>query len=124
MHMTSLEALKKMTVFLDKFYKQTKSDDLGLLLSDISLDTFLDGQTADSAAWADWLEAIKYIKKSNDDNLTQEEAFSAMIIFLQEFGNRIRSSDIKKLLEELLINSDKLIPKKNIWQDWVQTTAY
>lgn len=123
MLLSSLKALQKMIVFLDQYYKNYPSDDLGLLLSDISLDTFSDGQTADPAAWSDWLEAISNIKKTKSNNInlvTAQEAFLAMIIFLKEFRDSIKSVEINNLLDEILIDQIELKPKEEIWQNWLE----
>lgn len=54
------EAYMAMFVFLDRFYNQTKSDDVGALLGDMSF--LADGGTADPATWYDWIESVKRVK--------------------------------------------------------------
>ena len=46
-----------MFAFLDAWYKRVPSDELGSLLSYMSL--LADGGTADPAVWSDWLEAVR-----------------------------------------------------------------
>jgi len=54
--LTNLQAFNAMRLFLEKYYEQTSSDDVGALLSDM---LFLeDGGTADPAAWNDWIECV------------------------------------------------------------------
>ena len=59
-HLSSLEAFKSMVCFLEKYFEQTSSDDVGSLLGELQL--LKDGGTADPAAWSDWLDCVKRIK--------------------------------------------------------------
>ncbi len=45
-----------MRLFLEDYYEQTHSDDVGALLGDIQL--LEDGMTADPAVWDDWLACV------------------------------------------------------------------
>lgn len=120
MKITPILALKAMEKFLDKFYFRDHSDDLGLILSDISLDTFLGEKTADPAAWEDWEDAIKIAKggKVNSLFLTEKEAFKAMTIFLENFGTRIKSKEIKNLIDEIIDHKDN--QSSIIWNFWLK----
>jgi hypothetical protein len=121
MKITYIEALMAMDLFLDKYYQRTKNDDLGLLLSDISISTFLGGGTADPAAWEDWEEAINLIKSDKKRFfLTTQEAFEVMIVFLRSFGERISSHEIKSLLSEILVKNDGFVPKQPIINFWLE----
>lgn len=126
MKIIDLQALKAMEKFLEHYYLKNKSDDIGLILSDISSGLFTDTITADPAAWEDWQDAILLVLKNNSTNLlTEEQAFNAMIYFVREFGNRINSTDIKLLLKEVLINDSLNIPKKNVlllWKECLKET--
>ena len=51
-----LEAFKAMQCFLEKYYEQTKSADVGSLLGDLQI--LQDRTTADPATWHDWLDCI------------------------------------------------------------------
>ena len=64
--LTLKQAYLAMYAFLDAFYDRTKSDDVGWLLGDMSF--LMDRRTADSAAWSDWLDAVKKITEENDEN--------------------------------------------------------
>lgn len=55
-----LEAFKAMCCFLEKYYEQTSSDDVGSLLGEMQI--LEDNETADPAAWHDWLDCVKKIK--------------------------------------------------------------
>ena len=46
-----------MQLFLERFYENTHSDDVGALLGDMSV--LGDGGTADPAAWEDWMDAVR-----------------------------------------------------------------
>lgn len=59
-NLSSLEAFKSMRYFLEKYYEQTSSDDVGSLLGELQL--LQDGRTADPAAWDDWTECVKKVK--------------------------------------------------------------
>lgn len=62
---TDKEAFLAMYAFLEEYYKQTHSDDVGGLLGELSL--LPDGGTADPAAWHDWLQAIQKAKEGKVD---------------------------------------------------------
>ena len=57
-----LQAFKAMQHFLEKYYEQTHSDDIGSLLGDMELDAKTI-KTRDPAAWSDWIECIKRAQK-------------------------------------------------------------
>ena len=54
--LTEQQAFEAMVLFLEGFYKRTKSDDVGGLLGDLIL--LEDGSTADPAAWDDWMKCV------------------------------------------------------------------
>lgn len=54
-------AYKAMFRFLEKYYAQTNSEDVGTLLGSMSMDVFQREQPADSAMWGEWLEAIQEV---------------------------------------------------------------
>lgn len=55
-NLTEKQAFLAMVFFLEKYYQQTESDDVGALLG--SLQLLEDGMTADPAMWHDWLGVI------------------------------------------------------------------
>jgi len=54
---TEEQAYAAMYHFLDQYYQQTKSDDVGALLGSMSL---LNGEPVDSAISGDWEDAIEF----------------------------------------------------------------
>ncbi len=62
--LTKLEAFLAMTKFLEGYYQRTSSDDVGSLLSGMQI--LQDGDTADSAAWYDWIESVKKVLKNKN----------------------------------------------------------
>ena len=62
--LTIFESFKAMIKFLEGYYERTKSDDIASLLSDTLYSE--EGETADPAAWYDWIDAIKKVKKEKD----------------------------------------------------------
>lgn len=61
MQITIEEAFRTMVYFLEQYYERTHSDDIGSLLGDLAI--LEDGNTADPAAWEDWLNCIEQVKK-------------------------------------------------------------
>ena len=55
--LTERQAFVAMIEFLDNYYQQTQSDDIGALLG--SLQLLEDGKLADPAMWNDWSECVK-----------------------------------------------------------------
>jgi len=57
---TVREAYAAMYRYLERLYELTGEDELGGLLGSMSL--LPDGQTADPAAWTDWIQAVEEIR--------------------------------------------------------------
>jgi hypothetical protein len=57
--LTEKQAFLAMIEFLDTYYQQTKSDDIGALLGGLQL--LEDGKPADPAMWYDWLQSVEKI---------------------------------------------------------------
>lgn len=57
--LTELQAFAAMVLFLKQYYRQTKSEDIAIMLSDLSL--LSDGSTADPAAWEDWSGSVQEV---------------------------------------------------------------
>ena len=55
--LTQEQAFVATIEFLDNYYQQTQSDDIGALLG--SLQLLEDGKPADPAMWYDWLQSVK-----------------------------------------------------------------
>ena len=58
-NLSYVDAFKCMVYFLETYYEQTSSDDVGSLLWELQ---FLeDGETVDPRAWDDWLDCVKKV---------------------------------------------------------------
>lgn len=56
------EGFDAMRLFLEEFYNQTQSDDVGSLLGDLQFSS--DNNAMDPAAWHDWVECVKKVRKN------------------------------------------------------------
>lgn len=64
--LTYLEAFHCMREFLEIYYSNTKSDDVGSLLGELSFDIWEGGSTTgDPACWGEWIQCINKMKKTN-----------------------------------------------------------
>ena len=52
--------------------------------------------------------------------MTQQQAFKAMILFLEHHFNRTQSDDIAALLGDLQLLDDGLTADPAAWQEWMQ----
>ena len=65
--LTAFEAFKAMRKYLESYYERTSSDDIACILSDTQF--FSEGETADPAAWHDWIDAVeKTLKEKRNQN--------------------------------------------------------
>jgi hypothetical protein len=112
--LTSLEAYKAMICFLDSYYNKTLSDDLGSLLGDLQLFSDCSG-TFDPAAWHDWIKAL-----GTDQPITIDNAFRAMINFLNAYYERTSSVDIKGLIDSIQQEENKVIVSAG-WSNWLES---
>jgi len=130
MHVSTKMAYMAMIIFLEKFYLQTHSDDLGGMLSDLPL--LSDGASADPAALYDWSKAVDSVKlgdpsvkaSNQEEFLTSLEAYDALSVFLQEYVNRTDSPDIERLVQDLIeAKKDSSSNSVSLWKatvDFVQ----
>jgi hypothetical protein len=58
--LTVQEGFAAMRLFLEDYYEQTHSDDIGALLGDLQI--LEDGMTADPAVWDDWLACVNQVE--------------------------------------------------------------
>ena len=57
--LTNLQAFEAMKIFLEKYYENSSSEDVGSLLGDLQ---FLgNNETADPGAWQYWLDCVHRI---------------------------------------------------------------
>lgn len=125
--LTRMQALMVMRNFLEKYYEQTSSDNIGTLLGDTMI--LSNGSTADPAALSDWRRSIEkltgqVINKDQmlDDKkfLTFMEAFKVMEDYLAGFVERTSSEDIAEIVKEMRIvvneSSDLFV-----WRYWLES---
>lgn len=66
-NLTIIDAFSAMRNYLEAYYERTSSDDIACILSDTQF--FSEGETADPAAWQDWINAVsKTLKEKNQQN--------------------------------------------------------
>lgn len=107
--LTRLQAYHALIRFLEIYYEQTNSGDLGSLLG--GMDFLTDGSTADPAAWEDWTDSVNIVVKT-DERLTELQAFNAMRKFLETYHEQTSSSDVEVILNDskLLLNNSTVNP--------------
>lgn len=67
--LTEKQAFLAMVSFLENYYKQTKSDEIGALLG--SLQLLDDGITADPAMWDDWLKILQQMESDYEEKYAE-----------------------------------------------------
>ncbi len=67
--LTEKQAFLAMVSFLEDYYEQTKSDEIGALLG--SLQLLDDGITADLAMWDDWLKIVQQTQSNYSDKYAE-----------------------------------------------------
>lgn len=110
--LTSLQAFNAMTQFLDSYYKNNVSDDLGALLS--SMEFLEDNETVDAATWDDWVNVV-----GTNQTLTELQAFHAMIKYLTLYADLMDSDDLRSILSEIEL-SDKKLLSSDVWDSWIR----
>ena len=60
--LTIEEAFEAMTLFLEIYYENTNSEDVGGLLSSMMI--LENGITADPAVWHDWIDSVEKAKQN------------------------------------------------------------
>lgn len=106
--LTSLQAFNATIDFLDEYYKKTKSDDAAVLLGGMHF--LRDGETADPAAWADWIDVV-----GSTQHFSATEAFNAMIQYTQEFAERVSSEDLIPFLKRINTPSKERQEALHFW---------
>lgn len=84
--------------FLDTWYKKDPSDDLGNLLSGMSL---MESRMrpVDIAVWHDWEKAAR--TSSNDGSYTCSQSFDIMIKYLQIWASLGEEGNISKIISTI-----------------------
>lgn len=119
-----------MRIFLDMYYEQTKSEDIGGLLGGLQLCTDIPNwennlTTWDEAAWQDWMDGIQ--KTMLDHKITadpksliynKELAYDCMKNYLELFFMQVPFPDIGKIV--WMLNNAKHINDDPVWNAWQQ----
>jgi len=114
--MNLIEGYRIMFCFLDAYYWKNESDELGDLLSSMSL--LSDNIPADSANKKDWEIAVaEILGQKEGDVLSSDTVYLAMIIFLGNWASLGTDGTISALCEDL----EKSSSKSNEWLDAVKT---
>lgn len=129
MQVSTKMAYMSMIIFLEKFYLQTYSDDLGGILSDLPL--LSDGASADPAALYDWSKAVHSVKlddvsakgSNQEEFLTNLEAYDALCVFLQEYVNKTYSPNIERLVQDL-VGAKKVLSGNSLLSLWNTTVDF
>lgn len=114
--LTQLQGFNVTYKLLDYYWEQTNSEDVGCLAGGMLF--FPGGGTADPAIWHDWLDAIK-----NKKLLSKQEAFDAMIKFLDIYRKLGESGDITSLINKLNTAkncNDKKVPLIKQWNFYLK----
>lgn len=117
------EAYDAMVDYLEKYYKRGKSDDIAMLAGDLLL--LEDGESADPAAIIDWKESVEKIinrkgipMMNNEKLLSIDEAYDAMVDYLEGYYSRGKSDDIAALLSGMLLFADGGSADPALMSDW------
>ena len=118
--LTDLQAFNAMRLYLEKYYQETASDDVGSVLGDLF---FLPGGgTADPAAWYSWIKSIEKVQQQENlqnNKLTIVQSFNAMKFFLEKFYDESHWDDIGLIVRKLqpLVKDYSIHPI--VLQDWM-----
>ncbi len=126
--LTELQAFNAMVKFLEKYYKETRSE---LIVDLLSAFTFLpDGKTTDPALWNDWENAKKAILKKHPGekqlgeilgvSLTELQAFKVMVQFFRGYYELTFNSEAMIFLENLYLLSDDSSASSTVRGRWRQ----
>ncbi|PJI08233.1 MULTISPECIES: hypothetical protein [Clostridium] len=96
MKLSIQEGYLTMFWFIDSFYWESKDDDLGALLGDLSPVTFIDCISVDPAAWEMWSDTINKFNFQNSKNkyIKNEELPTIIELFLTEYVGNCYEIDI------------------------------
>ena len=118
--LTDLQAFNAMRIYLEKYYEETASDDVGSLLGDLF---FLpSGGTADPAAWYSWIKSIEKVQQQEilqNNKLTIVQSFNAMKFFLEKFYEESHWNDIGLILRKLQPSGKDHSTDPVVWQNWM-----
>jgi hypothetical protein len=55
------------------------------------------------------------------ETLTKEQAFKAMVIFLEGFYERTQSDDVGGLLGDMILRENGTTADSAAWEDWIKS---
>ena len=120
--LTREEALKAMVFFLQQYYEDTKSIDTKNIIEYLLKNK--DDKILNTAL-AEWEKCLKYEKiksmqflENSAVNFTEENAFEAMVKFLEEYYEATDSDDIGSLLGDLLHGDYGSTSDPAAWYIW------
>ncbi|MBS0521278.1 MAG: hypothetical protein JSR90_21450 [Proteobacteria bacterium] len=109
--------------FLRKLYFQTKLDDLGGLMGDMSL--VGEEGPADPAIVKDWRDAVQFARGGHPSGpLTDKQAYAAMYRFVEQLSVAIGSGELRRLLEALAMRADGAPANAEIARSWQEAMSY
>lgn len=94
--MTLKEAYIYIFRILNKYWYATHDDGLGDILSEMNPFLWKDGNSADPAAWEDWLRVVQTV--TSKESITEAEAMKAMISLLKDYHEQ-GWVDLAKVIE-------------------------
>lgn len=116
------EGYRTMILFLEGLHQRNNSDDLAEFLSSMDINKH-DGRPMDPALWYDWIDAIKGIRHIDyleNAQLSIDESYRAMILFLEGLCQRTNSDDLPAILGSMDINKHDGRPMDPaLWDDWM-----
>lgn len=120
--LTTLQSFNVVSEFLDIYFLQNRSSDLGTILSSMSF--LSDATTADTAMWGMWIESIDNVCKKqnvkNDGTLTHFQAFVAMMEFLNLYFRPQSYGDVEDFVRDIkLVIAHPLVPTIT-WGNWLK----
>lgn len=127
--LTMNDAYDAFVDFLEKYYQKTHIGDIGSLIGDMLL--LKDDKPTDPAALEDWNESVSKILDQDQQTytpevlvsitLTVDEAYNAMIDFLEGYCYRTSSDEIRVLLNEMALVDHRKTSNPIIWNDWIES---
>lgn len=119
-NLSDLQAYNAMLYYLELFFLQTKSEDIGDLLSDSEF-FWDDNTTADPASWFKWQKAIKGLNNTQQQ-FTPDQAFDAMINYVKIYRSYWNASlDLDHLIQDLKFIGQSRNFTNPMWQKWLHT---
>lgn len=111
-------AFLAMRDFLENYYYASKSSTIGCILGDTMY--FGNGETADPAAWSDWEDSVVVVIDTldNDRKLNPYLGYLVMMDYLRSYGQRIKSTEIPQLLEDMEMVNEKASRNSKYWILW------